>query len=218
VNPKQASEKDLLDLHFDRRARDKVHTSFPAEITKIHNRAKVDVKPLVATLRPDGTMIPYGELFDVRIQTYACQDGEVFISLPFKVGDKVWVFVSERDTYDLMSTGNVKATTTATHDLSDCFCILQYFTDKNLPEYSPDDLVIGNKDTTIAVKPSQISVEALSTEFNGKVSVTQEVVSEASVEAPKFITEGQSGIAADIVVGSIKYTFLSGLLIKQGPA
>ena len=171
-----------MDAHFDKRARDSIHTSFPAEITRIVNSAVVDVKPLVATLRPDGRAYAYCELFDVRIQTYACQAGDVFISLPIKVGDRVWVFVSERDTFPLMSLDKVQASTQATHDLSDCFCIPMFFTNSNIPQYSTEHLVIGNKNTRITVKEdgividtTQYEVNADTATFNCKVEMNGDV-------------------------------------------
>jgi hypothetical protein len=210
--------KDILDNHFDKRSRDFIHTSFPAVITRIVNRAVVDVQPLVSTKRPDGTVVPYPELFDVRMQTYAAQAGDVFISLPFKVGDNVWVFVSERDTSELMQNNRVVASTTITHDLSDCFCIPMFFTNDNIKDYSADDLVIGNKESTATFKPTEIAFETPSITTSGDVLVEGEVVTNTSVDAPKFITEGQTGIPAVIVVGSTKYTFTNGILTKQEPA
>lgn len=196
------SDKDILDLHFDLRARDSLHTSFPAKITRVVNSNVVDVQPLVTTLRRDGTVFKYPELFDVRIHTYSCQLGDVFISLPIKVGDLVWVFVSERDTSLLMqsdATSAKNSTTTTTHDLSDCFCIPAFFPDVNLQQYDPDNLVIGNKDTRMVIKPSEINVETLSSTFSGNVQVQEQIVSQASVEAPKYIVNGQEGASGTFV-------------------
>lgn len=209
--------KDVLDNHFDKRTRDFIHTSFPAVITRIANRAVVDVQPLVSTKRADGTIVSYPELFDVRMQSYAAQSGEVFISLPFQVGDKVWVFVSERDTSELMQNNRVVASTTITHDLSDCFCIPQFFTNDKIPNYSSEYLVIGNKESTATFKPTEIAFETPSITTSGNVSVEGEIVSSTSVDAPKFITEGETGISAEIVVSGIKYTFTNGILTKQEP-
>lgn len=170
--------KTTLDAHFDKRARDFIHTSFPAKITRIVNSGIVDVKPQIATLRPDGSVWEFPELFDVRIMTYSCDSGGVYISLPYKVGDNVWVNVSERDMAMLMSNDKVVASSPSTHDLSDCFCFPTYFTDSNIPKYSTEDLVIGNKSTTITVKESGIvidtdtfEVNAISATFNCPVVV-----------------------------------------------
>jgi hypothetical protein len=161
MNVNNLSDKDILDLHFDKRLRDFVHTSFPAKITRVINSALVDVQPLITTLRPDNSVQPYPELFDVRMQTHACQLGDVYISLPIKVGDLVWVMVSERDTSLLMQSDASKAqpsTTQRTHDLSDCFCIPAFFPDGNIKEYDTDNLVIGNNNTTIVVKADGIEI------------------------------------------------------------
>ena len=168
-------QRTIMDNHFDKRVRDSIHTSFPAEITRIVNSAVVDVKPLVATLRPDGQAYAYCELFDVRIQTYAAKAGDVFISLPFKVGDRVWVFVSERDTHPLMSLDKVMASTQATHDLSDCFCIPMFFTNKKVPQYSNEHLVIGNKDTQIIVKSDEIVINTSNVVINADVTINGEL-------------------------------------------
>lgn len=181
-------QKTIMDNHFDKRARDMIHTSFPAEITRIVNSAVVDVKPLIATLRPDGKAFAYCELFDVRIHTYAAQGGDVFVSLPFKVGDRVWVFVSERDTYPLMAFDRVEASSQATHDLSDCFCIPMYFTNSNIPQYSNEHLVIGNKTTRITVKEdgividtTQYEVNAEQATFNCRIEMNGDVTVNANV-------------------------------------
>ena len=158
--------KTTLDAHFDKRARDFIHTSFPAKITRIVNSGVVDVKPQIATLRPDGSVWEFPELFDVRIMTYSCNVGDVYISLPYKVGDNVWVNVSERDVALLMTNNQVVASSQSTHDLSDCFCFPAYFTDTKIPEYSSEHLVIGNKSTTITVKEEGIVINTSSFELN----------------------------------------------------
>lgn len=216
MTSKTTGWEDILDDHFDKRARDFIHTSFPAVITRIVNSGVVDVQPTISTKRPDGTVIPSSELYDVRIQTYGV-DGDVYISLPIRVGMKVWVFVSERDTAEYMQNERVLATTTITHDLSDCFCIPCFFTDRNIPEFSSEDLVIANQSTKIKIKADRIDIEALDTNTNGNILADGNIVATASVEASKFISEGQSGISTEIVVGSMKYTFTNGLLTKEEP-
>lgn len=216
MTSKTKGMKDVVDDHFDKRVRDFIHTSFPAEVTRVVNSATVDVKPLVATRRPDGSVIPYPELYDVRIQTYGV-DGSTFISLPIRVGMKVWVFVSERDTSSLMTLERISTVTSATHDLSDCFCIPQFFTNKNIPEFSTEDIVIGNVNTTINVKSSSIEINTSSISTNANVLAEGNIVSQGSIEASELIVNGQSGIDAEIVVSGVKYTFTKGLLVKQEP-
>jgi phage baseplate assembly protein gpV len=193
MNVNNLSDKDILDLHFDKRLRDFVHTSFPAKITRVINSALVDVQPLITTLRPDNSVQPYPELFDVRMQTYACQLGDVYISLPTKVGDLVWVMASERDTSLLMASDASKAqpsTTQRTHDLSDCFCIPAFFPDGLAKEYDPDNLVIGNKNTMIIVKAdgieittSEASITADNLTVNANLQVNGNTSLNGSVEA-----------------------------------
>ena len=187
------SQKDILDLHFDKRLRDFVHTSFPAKITRVVNSNVVDVQPLVSTLRPDGSNKPYTELYDVRMQTYACQTGDVFISLPIKVGDLVWVMVSERDVANLMASDGSKplnSTTQRTHDLSDCFAIPAFFPDGKLKEYDTNNLVIGNQNTKIVVKSdgieittSEASITADNLVVNASLQVNGNTSLNGSVEA-----------------------------------
>ena len=193
LNSNSIDWKDLMDLHFDKRARDFVHTSFPAKITRVINSNVVDVQPLVTTLRPDGSIQEYPELFDVRMQTYACQDGDVFVSLPIKVGNKVWVMVSERDVANLMaSDGNSprQSTTQRTHDLSDCFAIPAFFPDGKLKEFDPDNLVIANQNTKIVVKSNGIeittteaSITADNLTVNANLQVNGDTSLNGSVEA-----------------------------------
>lgn len=160
------TQKDLMDAHFDKRVRDFVHTSFPAKITRIVRSGVVDIQPLVATRRPDGQLIPYPEIPDVRIQHISVNAGGVFISLPYKVGDKVWAIVSERDTANLMQSGNVNITTTQTHDLSDCFCIPSFVTDVDGLETDPDNIVIANKNTKIVVKEDGVYIDTQEYQLN----------------------------------------------------
>lgn len=210
--------KDILNLHFDKRSRDFLHTSFPAKITRVTNSNVIDVLPLVTTLRPDGSVQPYPELYDVRLHTYACQQGGVYISLPIKTGDLVWVFVSERDTSKLMASDASNAQpsiTQQTHDLSDCFAIPAFFPDGNLQDYDPDNLVVGNDDTRMVIKASEINVETLSTTFSGNVLVSDEIVSEVSVEAPSYITNGQAGASGVFTSQDGKtVTVLNGLVVS----
>lgn len=204
------SWKDVLDLHFDKRLRDFVHTSFPAKITKVVNANVVDVLPLVSTLRPDESNLPYAELYDVRLHTYACQLGEVFISLPIKVGDLVWVMVSERDTFNLMNSNATEAknsTTQTTHDMSDCFAIPAFFPDKNLQEFDPDNLVIANQSTKMIIMSDkmvtntseyeldapQVTVTADIVLVDSDVQVTGELLSQTSIEAPTYKVGGVEG-------------------------
>ena len=206
--------KDILDGHFDKRARDFIHTSFPAVITRVVNSGVVDVQPTVSTKRADGTVIPYGELFDVRIQTYGV-DGDIFISLPIRVGMKVWVFVSERDTADYMQSEQIKASTTSTHDLSDCFCIPQFFTDKNIPEFSSEDIVIKNTNSTITVKPSSTVIEASNIEAIGEVGVTGNLTVSSAVDSLKFITNGEEGVSGTFTSQDSKtITVKNGIITK----
>ena len=187
------TQKDILDLHFDVRSRDFLHTSFPAKITRVVNSNVVDVQPLITTLRPDGSVREYPEIFDVRLHTYACQDGDVFVSLPIKVGNKVWVFVSERDTSKLMASDGSKplpSITQQTHDLSDCFAIPAFFPDGNLQNYDPDNLVIANQSTKIIVKADGIeittteaSITADNLTVNANLQVNGETSLNGSVEA-----------------------------------
>jgi len=166
---------DLLDLHFDKRLRDFVHTSFPAKITKVVSSGVVDVQPLVGTQRPDESHHPYPEIFNVRMQTYACQMGDVFISLPIKVGDLVWVMVSERDTLNLMKSDGsrpLQSTTQRTHDMSDCFCIPAFFPDKVAKQYDTDALVIANKSSFIRITDQSIEIQS-----DTKVSINSPMVS-----------------------------------------
>jgi hypothetical protein len=170
LNNRGFNDVELLQKLFDKRIRDFVHTSFPAKITRINSNNTVDVLPLISTLRPDGSNIPYQEIFDVRMQTYACQLGDVFVSLPIHENDPVWVMVSERDVSKLMTTdGSItqQSTTQATHDLSDCFCIPAFFPDGLAKEFDKDALVIANSDTKIVVRKGSIKVEGnLSTTEN----------------------------------------------------
>jgi hypothetical protein len=161
------TQKDLMDAHFDKRLRDFVHTSFPAVITRIVRSGVVDIQPLVSTRRPTGQIIPYPEIPEVRIQHISVNAGGVFISLPYKVGDKVWAIVSERDVASLMSLGTVDISTTVTHDLSDCFCIPSFITDADAVETDPDNLVIANKTSKIVMKEDGIYISAATVSING---------------------------------------------------
>lgn len=169
-NSSTLTDVDIIKMLFDKRARDFIHTSFPAKITRINDNNTVDVLPLVATMLGDNSIKPYQEIFDVRMQTYACQLGDVFISLPIRVNDLVWVMVSERDVSSLMETDGsitVAPNTKQTHDLSDCFAIPAFFPDKLAKQFDKDALVIANKDTKIIVRKGSIKVEgSLSTTEN----------------------------------------------------
>lgn len=171
MTARSIGSKDIFDASFDKRIRDFVHTSFPATITRIVNAAVVDVQPLISTLRPNGQVIPYPEIPNVRIQTYAARRGDVFISLPYAVGDLVWVMVSERDTALLMEQSKVEAITTQTHDLSDCFCIPMFFTDQNIPAYSNEHLVIANKNTRITVADGKVTVDTNEYVLNASTAI-----------------------------------------------
>ena len=159
MSTKTVTQKDIMDAHFDKRLRDFVHTTFPAEITRIVKAGVVDVQPLISTMRPDGQIIPYPELFDVRVQYMAVSGGNVKITLPYKVGDKVWCFVSERDTASLMSNGIVSPDTTITHDLSDCFCIPSFILDTEVVEYDPENIIIQHNDSKITVKQDGVYID-----------------------------------------------------------
>jgi len=203
--------KDLLDIHFDTRARDFIHTSFPAQITRVNDNNTIDCQPLVTTKRLDGSVQPYPELFDVRMQTYACQLGDVFVSLPIKKGDKVWVMVSERDMSMLMKSDASKAldsTTTLTHDLSDCFAIPAFFPDKLTKQFDKDALVIANKASTIrvtesgveittenvAIKATDVAIDATNMVVNATLQVNGDSSFNGSVEASggTFTHEGKN--------------------------
>ena len=134
---------------------------YEVNITKVNDNNTVDVLPLVSTLLGDGSVKLYQEIFDVRMQTYACQLGDVFISLPIKKDDLVWVMVSERDVSALMeSDGSITQSprTKTTHDLSDCFAIPAFFPDKNSKQFDTDALVIANKTSTIRVTDSGVEI------------------------------------------------------------
>ena len=59
------TQKDIMDAHFDKRARDFLHTTFPAEITRVVKAGVVDIQPLISTRRPDGQIIPYLRCFNL---------------------------------------------------------------------------------------------------------------------------------------------------------
>lgn len=161
------TQKDIMDAHFDKRARDFLHTTFPAEITRVVKAGVVDIQPLISTRRPDGQIIPYPEIFDVRIQHFSANAHNVFISLPYKVGDRVWCFVSERDVDALMKLNRVEAKVIATHDLSDVFCIPSFVTDQDIVEVDPDNLVIANKTSQIIIKEDGIYINSAMVSING---------------------------------------------------
>lgn len=167
------TQKDIMDAHFDKRVRDFVHTTFPAEITRVVKAGVVDIQPLVSTRRPDGQVIPYPEVFDVRIQHFSANNHGVFISLPYKVGDRVWCFVSERDVDALMKLNRVEAKVIATHDLSDIFCIPAFLTDQDIVDVDPDNLVIANKSTKIVVKEDGVYIDTQEYQLNASSSVTE---------------------------------------------
>ena len=161
MNTKSLTDAELLQLLVDKRVKDFVHTSFPAKITRVNDNNTVDVLPLVSTLLGDGSVKFYQELFDVRMQTYACQLGDVYVSLPIREGDLVWVMVSERDTAALMeSDGDITPLPTSSlhHDLSDCFAIPAFFPDKRKKDFDKDNLVIANKTTKIVVKDNEVEI------------------------------------------------------------
>ncbi len=167
------TQKDIMDAHFDKRVRDFLHTTFPAEITRVVRSGVVDIKPLISTKRPDGQIIPYPEIFDVRIQHFSANAHNVFISLPYKVGDRVWCFVSERDVDALMKLNRVEASVIATHDLSDIFCIPSFVTDQDgVADIDPDNLVIGNKSTRITVKEDNIVIDTQEYQLNASIAST----------------------------------------------
>lgn len=212
--------KDILDSHFLRSARDFIHTSFPAEITRVVNSAVVDVKPLVVTTLLDGTVRNYPELYNVRIQNYVAMQGNIGVSIPFAVGDKVWVHVSERDTSTLYNQNIIGGTTTATHDLSDCYCTPSFFT-TDIPEYSSEDLVIFNHDTNIIVKKDSISITTPEVNADTNINtnnIDAEAVSANSIDATEFKVNGAVGIDAVFTVGSDVFTVTKGIITKKEPA
>lgn len=192
--------KDLMDLHFDRRARDFLHTSFPAIVTRVNSNNTVDVQPLVSTLRPDGSNYPYGELFDVRMHTYGI-DGDIFISIPIKVGMNVWVFVSERDIANVMKSDGTKplnSTTQRTHDLSDCFCIPTFYPDKKAKEFDKEAIVIANGNTSITIKDGEVIINTDNASINA---------SEVSITADNMVINATLHVDGDFSVnGSVEAT------------
>ncbi len=199
MSAKTVTQKDIMDAHFDKRVRDFVHTSFPAEITRVVSAGVVDVQPLISTMRPDGQIIPYPELFDVRVQYMSVSNGNVKITLPYKVGDKVWCFVSERDTASLMTNGIVNPNTTITHDLSDCFCIPSFLMDTEVVDSDPDNIVIQHTSSKITIKQDGVYID-------GKESII--TASEASIVADNIALRGKVGfngkdaITAPTITGS----------------
>ena len=206
------TQKDLMDAHFDKRLRDFVHTSFPAVITRIVRAGVVDIQPLVSTRRPTGQIIPYPEIPEVRIQHISVNAGGVFISLPYKVGDKVWAIVSERDVASLMSLGTVDISTTVTHDLSDCFCIPSFVTDADGLETDPDNIVIANKSTKIVVREDGVYIDTQEYQLNA---------SSATIDAPNTKVMGKVGfngkepVELPIVSGSRAGNAALALLLTQ---
>lgn len=178
------TQKDIMDAHFDKRVRDFLHTTFPAEITRVVKAGVVDIQPLISTKRPDGQIIPYPEIFDVRIQHLSANAHNVFISLPYKVGDRVWCFVSERDVDALMKLNRVEASVIATHDLSDVFCIPSFVTDQDAIETDPDNLVIANKSTKITVKEDSVIIDTQEYQLNA---------TNATIDAPNTKVMGKVG-------------------------
>ena len=184
MSTSSVTQKDLMDAHFDKRLRDFVHTSFPAVITRIARAGVVDIQPLISTRRPTGQIIPYPEIPEVRIQHISVNAGGVFISLPYKVGDKVWAIVSERDVSTLMSLNQVSTSTTSTHDLSDCFCIPSFATDTDGLETDPDNIVIANQNTKIVVKEDGVYIDTQEYHLNA---------STATIDSPTTKVMGKVG-------------------------
>lgn len=207
------TQKDIMDAHFDKRARDFLHTTFPAEITRVVKAGVVDIKPLISTRRPDGQIIPYPEIFDVRIQHFSANAHNVFISLPYKVGDRVWCFVSERDVDTLMKLNRVEASVIATHDLSDVFCIPSFVTDQDgVVDIDPDNLVIGNKSTRITVKEDSIVIDTQEYQLN---ALTASTTADNIELRGKVGFDGKTPISPPIIAGSrAGNTALAALLIQ----
>lgn len=168
-------QRQLLDSHFESRIANSLHTAFPAEVININSQHSVDVQPLVETLELDGKRIPYPILYNVRMLTLIGASGSLGISIPVKIGSRVLVVVSERDTASLVSFNQVKATTTITHDLSDCFAIPYFFTDADAPTIDTENVVVFNKSTKLTVKSDSVEIEAKDIKIKGDVDITGQI-------------------------------------------
>jgi len=189
--------QDALKLFVDDYMRG-VYSILPAKVKAVnYSVPSVDVTPMVYNINSAGDSIPIADVLDVPLFVFSADAGNIQISMPVKVGDRVALLCSDSDTTSVMTTAaeqNEKAVRfIETNKLYPLCALPSFFTPAQPHSIDSENIVINNNDIKITVKSDKVIVDG-DMEINGDVTLngSQQTTGSSLVEGQ--IT-GQSGMA-----------------------
>jgi hypothetical protein len=149
-----------------------LHMHVPAKITEIdYDKGFIKAKPLIKMMINESKIVEEEEIFDVPITTMSFDNNNVSMTFPLKVGDKVFVIMSDRDTANLI---NSDAKTVVDPLLRDPFgvypigCLPFHTFTKSVP-IDKENIIIKNNNSKITVGQDDVDVNGAKITPDGDV-------------------------------------------------
>ncbi len=176
-NPQRLPEIDDLIHDMINISLSETNTSLPGRVTAMdHATGKATIQ-LELKNRRNGVEVSPAPLQNVPIGFFRA--GGFRITLPTKVGDKVWVHFADRSLDDWFTTGDEALPRfKRKHSLSDAYALPQAYSFNDPTPIDPNDAVIGleNGNAEVRIKPSGEAVVKGSSVKLGSDSASQSVV------------------------------------------
>jgi hypothetical protein len=136
----------------------KIHTSIPAEVTKINTNNTVDVRPLIKDKNLKGELVSLPVISEVPIQFF--RDTDLLIAIPIRVGMTGSLHFAERSIKNWQLDGGQQAPEdNRRFNLTDCYFSTGLMKNGDGPSFDAN-LNIIFKDAKIVITPTgEINVE-----------------------------------------------------------
>ena len=175
-----------------------VYSILPAKVIAVdYSVPSVDVSPLVYNKNSQGASIKIADVFDVPLFVFSADAGNMIISMPVKVGDKVALLCSDSDTTSVMTTAKdieeEAVRFTDPNQLYPLCAISGFFTPANPQAIDSENIVIQHGSSKMTVKSDKIVIDA-DVDINGNVTLTGNQQTIGTQTTQGKIT-GQGGLA-----------------------
>lgn len=176
----------VLEQYLDNYMR-KMYSILPCEVIAVdYDVPSVDVKPLFYDVAPNGDTIKIADSFDVPLFVYSAAKGNLCISMPVKVGDKVAGIFSDGDTSNIMVQGSDEQPVRFARrkDMYPLMVIPSFYTQSQPCPIDPDNIVIKHGSQKITVKSDKTIFDG-PCEFNNetKFKSTVNIIGATTLES-----------------------------------
>lgn len=199
-----------------------VYSILPAKVIAVdYSVPSVDVSPIVYNVNAAGDSIPIADVLDVPLFVFSADSGNLQISMPVKVGDRVALLCSDSDTTSVMTTAKEQEEKAVrfieTNKLYPLCALPSFFTPAQPHTIDSENIVINNHDIKITVKSDKVVVDG-DMEINGNVKLngSQQTTGTSLTEGQIIGQEGLSVSGGSGVQCSGNMTVTGGNVVADG--